>query len=49
MHKNISFVFKLDNNTNENKSNNRVERDENDQSKSWWRKKRKNFDKFRIN
>ncbi|XP_025411107.1 voltage-dependent calcium channel type D subunit alpha-1 isoform X9 [Sipha flava] len=33
------------NNVNENKSTN-VERDEVDQSKSWWKKKRKNFDKI---
>lgn len=39
------FCLCLDNNTNENKSTN-VERDEVDQSKSWWKKKRKNFDKY---
>jgi len=41
----ILLIFSLDNHTNENKSTN-VERDEMDQSKSWWKKKRKNIDKF---
>lgn len=41
------YIFQIDNNANENKSTN-VERDEVDSSKSWWKKKRKDFDKFRI-